>query len=1530
MAHDKLGGDEGAGTAGAPKSGGAKSARAFLRHKLKRLDFFKFTPIPRHQEDDQASLRGFLGSVVVAILSIIFVVSTLASFWDLTPSIAQTVVKADSEQPSRFVDWGMFFLLSQRLYHWNRTYTDTTVPFYDPRYFGISLVTHDASSSPQVLNASMVPCDVSAWGGALGKTALCPNETLYLRTSASGKDSSTGVGSIVVLATLCAEQPAGQCPSCNCVDNELAARVLTSGSFVVLFRQQQFGVASSIVHSRVYQTATVSSNFEVDAPLQWSYQLEPNSTLTSLDATAPSGLVKMRPSPYAPWGYMCYPHSATEEMLQSIGSAACRAMFNNTQLARVVAVDAPDPQARIYMSGVSCTYGANGTIDQNCTFTYEYGPTLSDCALLENFADESATAGDFSSQSPKALAVICYPPSQWSLSMIRVNGTQELDGSAVVISAGGGINPLRLQQCYVAASPTKFCFSYFPNLRPVTGTYSSSRGTFLGVEMNFTCPDWATSFENCSAVSVSAPKLCSLLLVRCIESRENRYALQSYDPTIRDEGVFIVQPYRQWPWGSMGMQIMSSNGYSFVGTFSCPGFACQTLGLTNFSHAEWYQTQADYYVHFAPRCNPARFASGWYFDDCPCGSMNASGCFPPIGWNYTAAGVATFSNPTYPIIGLGCFSEPWAFGMMPLVSNVSSSLAFALARPTSRRNWGLISLASSSSLFLAASATCRSLNQTGWVKGAALVASPSGLQLSLANVTCSLPGGAMPMDCTAYRYVSPNSTFRTASLVLAVECFAPKAVNDSIVVLLDRQNDFALVTGNSATVSTSTQPREGVVQIGMPIFGSVNASAVGFEEARVLCSQLGFNSVVNPAIVPLPQNGSTVAVSSLACNSTMATLRQCAGQVNDGTLGSAPVLGLSCYEPPSWQFTLLNSTSGSGVEGTLAFKPTSGYDWSLFCGDQLSDPTGEVALKFCDATGTPSQTASFSKRPLLSNEKVGGKGDLACLSGGNASYCRFTYQPQGVANCSTVAVLQCVVWQVQLVGGPTTSVGLAQLAPLSGAPTWSPLTSPKLRNSVQLAICSAFGAPSPFGRYLAAMYPQPTNSSQSNYSITCPSNATTIRECRVVSAPTLVSSPIAVSCMDARSWILDLAQSEPGSSRGILRLTAKSNPSWTGYICSDQLDLNQQQALSACLALGRESTTHAEWYTQNMSSSAVFIAGGLSCSLETRQFFSDCNLRLYSIQLPGAPTESCPTGAALGLRCYQPSWSLRLSKMDSDRSGILSVRPSLAVPWGGVCSDANSFGASEGLSACLSLGHYTTKVANIRRVPRNSSVTAYMTGVRCVPSASIDSELAEPQDRFPLLPECNFTFLPPGSDLTGTCGNIVHISCLPSFRSLLSRTARFLRFTTIQVSQNPDFVRSFRSQQVTFLRLTESASFLDEAFVLTLTNQFSNALLQLFFVLDDDTLQEDRRIVNALDLVGSWWATFGAIVAIFGVYFLKHNEKKFYTVNKGWDAFDRNFVSHGQEESDENEAKEMGVRNRCSGIEHTLVQLELPLTGAES
>jgi hypothetical protein len=103
------------------------------------------------------------------------------------------------------------------------------------------------------------------------------------------------------------------------------------------------------------------------------------------------------------------------------------------------------------------------------------------------------------------------------------------------------------------------------------------------------------------------------------------------------------------------------------------------------------------------------------------------------------------------------------------------------------------------------------------------------------------------------------------------------------------------------------------------------------------------------------------------------------------------------------------------------------------CGDQVSDPTNHVALKFCDATGNQAESAVFSKVAIPQGAKVTGLGNFLCPESQNASYCRFAYQPQGVSSCSTAVALRCTVWEARLIQGlmQLRAAGARDLGPFS-------------------------------------------------------------------------------------------------------------------------------------------------------------------------------------------------------------------------------------------------------------------------------------------------------------------------------------------------------------------------------------------------------------------------------------------------------------------------------------------------------------------
>jgi len=97
------------------------------------------------------------------------------------------------------------------------------------------------------------------------------------------------------------------------------------------------------------------------------------------------------------------------------------------------------------------------------------------------------------------------------------------------------------------------------------------------------------------------------------------------------------------------------------------------------------------------------------------------------------------------------------------------------------------------------------------------------------------------------------------------------------------------------------------------------------------------------------------------------------------------------------------------------------------------------------------------------------------------------------------------------------------------------------------------------------------------------------------------------------------------------------------------------------------------------------------------------------------------------------------------------------------------------------------------------------------------------------------------------------------------------------ITQKPDFFHSFSTQTKQALFYLREKTYLAE-----ILPTKTNIILTIWLRLNEEMTQEMQVPATMMDLVGSWGALWGVILSVFGLYFLKHNQDKFYSRNKEW------------------------------------------------
>ncbi len=147
------------------------------RRWMKGKDFFAFVPYPRFVGESQGSVKGFTATVLVLGLMLGYSISAVLNFFSDPPRISEASLTVDDANYT-FVEMAFVFRISD-------AYGSPTVFLYNDTVFTTLLRqtrTSEQDRLPRNIEwLSMVPCNVSSWGGFLGTNALCPSKRLVLR-----------------------------------------------------------------------------------------------------------------------------------------------------------------------------------------------------------------------------------------------------------------------------------------------------------------------------------------------------------------------------------------------------------------------------------------------------------------------------------------------------------------------------------------------------------------------------------------------------------------------------------------------------------------------------------------------------------------------------------------------------------------------------------------------------------------------------------------------------------------------------------------------------------------------------------------------------------------------------------------------------------------------------------------------------------------------------------------------------------------------------------------------------------------------------------------------------------------------------------------------------------------------------------------------------------------------------------------------------------------------------------------------------
>jgi CD163 antigen len=711
---------------------------------------------------------------------------------------------------------------------------------------------------------------------------------------------------------------------------------------------------------------------------------------------------------------------------------------------------------------------------------------------------------------------------------------------------------------------------------------------------------------------------------------------------------------------------------------------------------------------FPPRSYPAIALSGLasftggpiYRSDVRC--TNASNVFS--GCNYTNS---TSNCTSRTNAGVVC--SDWAFRLDSSVTGLTGRL---LARPTNASSWGTICATGFTQA--AAMVACRTVIHPGYtlrsasVAFAGIIANYTGLPVWMTNVNCANPSSTNLAAC---------SWTDGADCSHSSDAWLQCDVDNSLFRLPSGSSDIIQMRPNN------TAPWGTVCGVG---FDSNDAAAV--------CRELGYFApqYIASAYNSSSFNGTTTLptyYSGVRCNATQ-LFSTCAFDNNTAAMPPAcqganhtSAASVRCPAAPNvWEYALHNPSSNgtfrNGVyeyEGRLIVRPNSWSTWGTVCYHSFYNDDVMVACR----SVFPGRTIMYATRSIGGASASGYASypilmdDIECVgTEQRLDMCAFT----GNHDCRHTddVILFCVLlgqgqaFSYRLVNG---SSGMVQVRPNSTAP-WGTVCGVGFDSNDAAAVCRELGYSAP--QYIASAYNSSSLSSSFNGTTTTTTmlptyysdmrcNATQLFTTCAFNDNTAAMPPAcqgaihtsaaSVRCSAAPSvWEYELTNNNTG------RLLVRPNvwSAW-GTVCNTSFDA--VDATVACRSVFPDAAIVSATFT----SAGTWGYDGWPVYMNDLQC-TGSEPRLDSCR---QSSNRCDHPNDVLLTCVINSM-LRLSNMNS--SGIVQVRPNVAVAWGTVCGIG--FDSNDATAVCRELGYVAPRYVAVASNGTAIGPT-YYSAVRC-------------------------------------------------------------------------------------------------------------------------------------------------------------------------------------------------------------------------